>query len=346
MNILNLDALYFVPALRKQGHSVVSAGFLEACDISSPYPCSVMTLYNKLKDAGFTPDAVLTADYGNLPLFFDMEELPCPSIFYSIDTFCNPWHVPLGYAFETVLVAQKDFVPLFTQEHMDAHWMPLFAKEGIDICTHDPVRDMAQRDIPVAFVGTIKAKNLPEREPFLKMFQKLHPLILHQGAYQEIFNRAQIVLNTTAASELNFRCFEAMACGAALLMENCEHGLTDLFEVDTHLLPLYGRSDAIHARAIAKTALAAPQRLAHIALHGHDEVHKKHMDAHRARTIVNLMEELIRTQKQQERLAHLNERRRFISTAYAILGAELTAPHVRKHADFYHTLYNNLLKKI
>ncbi len=346
MNILNLEAPYFVPALRRQGHTVVSAGLSETCDIASPYPTSVMTLYKQLQDRGFTPDAVLTADQGNLPLFFDMEELPCPSIFYTIDTFCNPWHVPFGYAFETTLVAQKDFVQLFTQENMDARWMPLFAKEGIDVCTHDPVRDMAQRDIPVAFVGTLKAKNLPEREPFLKAFQALHPLVLHQGAYQEIFNRARIILNTTAASELNFRCFEAMACGAVLLMEQCEHGLADVFEVGTHLLPLYGRSNAVHARAVAKAALASPQNLAQIALQGHDEVHKRHMDTHRAHTIVGIMEELMHTQKHQERLADLRTRRHFVSTAYAILGEELTAPHLRKHAEFYYNIYNNLLKKI
>ncbi len=344
MNILHLEATYFVRALRNQGHTVVTSGLSETCDIPSDFPRSAMRMYTKLQEAGFIPDIVLMADQGNLPLFYDMEELPCPTLFYSIDTFCNPWHFPYGHAFDKVLVAQKDFVPLFTSEDMDAVWLPLFAKEGIDVCSHD-AHGFDIRDIPVAFVGTLNPKNIPQREPFLKAFQKLHPLELHQGAYQGIFNRTRIVLNNTASSELNFRCFEAMACGAALLMEHCDHGLTDLFHVGTHLLPLYERNNAIHARAIAKTALASPQHLAHIAAQGHDEVHSKHMDSHRAHTIVRMAEELIRTQKHQKRLANLGEKHRFVSTAYSILSEELTAPHVRKHAECYHTLFCKLLKK-
>jgi hypothetical protein len=45
------------------------------------------------------------------------------------------------------------------------------------------------------------------------------------------------VLNQTAFSEINVRCFEAMACGAALLTERGCRGMQDLFVEGETILP-------------------------------------------------------------------------------------------------------------
>ncbi|WP_368076627.1 glycosyltransferase [uncultured Desulfovibrio sp.] len=47
-----------------------------------------------------------------------------------------------------------------------------------------------------------------------------------------------MTLNQKAFSEVNFRCFEAMACGAALLMEQCGNGLDELFTPDEDISPI------------------------------------------------------------------------------------------------------------
>ncbi len=338
MNILYLGASNFVRALRAQGHTVLSAGFPESCDICVPYPISALQLYELVTQQGFVPDAVIQDDNGNLPCFPRIEALPCPSIFYSIDTFCNPWHVPYGYAFDHVLVAQKDYLPLFTQENISSSWFPLFAREGHDISS----QDFSTRQTPVIFVGTLENPNLPHREPFLRAFQKKHPLTIQQGDYVPLYNNARIVLNATAALELNFRCFEAMACGCALLMEDCANGLSDLFTVGEHILPLYERNNALQAAIIARTSLEQADTLARIAQQGHQEVLQKHTDTHRAASLVTRLEDLLRTQAHTQRLAHLEQRRHFLSTAYAILMTELQKPALQEYAVYYQKLFNNI----
>ncbi len=342
MNILYLGASNFVRALRAQGHTVVSAGFPETCDICIPHPLSALQLYKHVTQQGFVPDAVIQDDNGNLPCFPHIEALPCPSIFYSIDTFCNPWHIPYGYAFDYVLVAQKDYVPLFAQENIPSSWFPLFAHECRDINS----QEFSTRQTPVIFVGTLKNPNLPHREPFLRAFQKKHPLIIEQGEYVPLYNNARIVLNASAALELNFRCFEAMACGCALLMEECANGLTDLFTVGEHILPLYERNNALQAAIIARTSLEQAETLERIAKQGYQEVLQKHMDTHRAASIVTLLEELLRTQAHTQRLTHLAQRKHFLSTAYAILMAELQKPALQKHAAYYQKLFESSVEAV
>ncbi len=340
MNILNLEATYFALALKKQGHNVITAGFGSDCDICCPYPRSALQLYKDVTSQGFIPDAVIAIDNGNLPCFPGIEKIPCPSIFYTIDTFCNPWHVPYGYAFDHILVAQKDFVPLFSSEGLDASWMPLFAHHHKDICTEN----FSDRSIPIIFVGTLKNKNLPQREPFLRAFQQNHPLIIKQGNYVPLYNRSRIALNATAASEVNFRCFEAMACGCVLLMEDCQHGLKELFTENENILPFYQRNNHLQAIEITRNALNNPLLLAKIAEQGHAEVYQKHMDTHRAKHITDLLAKLIQNQKHNQRLNALEQRKHFLSTAYAILALELDTPNLKKHAQHYGALFNNLKK--
>ncbi len=335
MNILHLGSAHLVGALRSHGHRVISVGFWASCDICIKRPISALTLYKQLAQDGFVPDAVLMVDDGNLPCFPHIEESPYPTVYYSIDTFCNPWHYPYGHAFDHVLVAQKDYVDSFTKENISSTWTPLFANSTRDKCT----QDFSKRNIPVIFVGTVQSKNIPDREPFLKAFQKHHPLVIEQGPYVELYNQARMVLNTTAASEVNFRCFEAMACGCALIMENCDNGLDDLFTVGEHILPHYGRNQSIQAAAVARTALKHPETLALIAKQGHDEVLKKHMDIHRATDIIQLLENLIRTKTHEQRLQNLNRRKHLLSTAYGILAMELTNT-LQDHAKFYERLYD------
>ena len=106
--ILNLGGTYLVAALRARGHRVFSAGLDRGCDMFLKHPLPARTLLARLEADGVRPDAALYADNGNLPFVIGMESLPFPSMFYSIDTFCNPWHVPFAAAFDLVFVAQKD----------------------------------------------------------------------------------------------------------------------------------------------------------------------------------------------------------------------------------------------
>ncbi len=338
MKLLVLGGLFLVKAFREQGHTVISAGPLQQADIPVFHPLSLPCLLKQLREQGFVPDALLYTDNGNLPQFPDVEYADCPSLFYSVDTFCNPWHLPFAYAFDGVYAAQKGHADLFAAEGHPTLHLPLFCPQPIpDV--DDPA---VPRDIPVSFVGTLRPRNIPSRLPFLERFRTLHPLFFTQGAYQPVFVRSRIVLNQTAASELNFRCFEAPACGAALLMEQCAD-LEDVFTPGENILPPYPRGNAAAAAATAREWLARPDDLARVARAGKALVERRHTAAHRARTVARRLETLLRDGAGQRRQAELPLRRRRLSTAYAILAAELNNPELSAHRRLFFRLYERCL---
>jgi spore maturation protein CgeB len=194
----------------------------------------------------------------------------------------------------------------------------------------------------VAFVGTLRPRNIPQRIVFLEQFRALHPLFMKEGAYQPVFARASIVLNQTAAGEVNFRCFESMACGAALLTEESLHGLTDLFTPGVHILPPYRRGDAAGAAAIARDWLARPDDLLRVAQAGRDLVRARHTDKERAAYLADLLEQAVAASAHVQRLRDLGRRRKLLSTAYAILCAELTEPSLREHRALYQRMFESL----
>lgn len=326
MRILYLDAPMLIEGFRALGHDVLHAGFHPGSDIVVTHPRDALGVYNEACASGFVPDCVFWCDSSNLPYFLGMENLPCPTAFYSIDTYCQHWHFGFSNAFDAVFAAQKDHVPFFPVDEMPVLWLPLFAR------TPDASYEGLERDIPVSFVGTRKHPNNPDREPFLRGFKQLQPLVIYTGAYDAVFARSRIVLNQTACSEVNFRCFEAMASGAALLMEQCGHGLSDLFTPGENILPLYPRNGYAVAAAIADNALRNPERLAAIARNGMEHVRGNHMAVHRAGTIASVMEGLIRRNAVIRRLIRIRQRRVLIGTAYAMLGLDLEgrleAPYV------------------
>jgi hypothetical protein len=308
------------------------------CDVHCQHPTSALKIFEKISKQGFTPDFSLYCDSGNMPQFFDVEKLPCPSVFYSIDSYCNPWHIPFGHAFDMVFVAQKDYVAFFLQSGIPAAWLPLF------YCSARPHYQKQAKDIPVVFVGNVGVRNNPDRKPFLESFRDRHPLFVTSGDYVPLFNRSHIVLNQTAAGELNFRCFEAMACGTALLMEECANGLRDLFTPGEDILPTYARGDALQAAAIAKAALADPGALARIARQGRELMERKHSDVHRAADILRVMKKLLREAPHQRRLLpeSLSHRSKLLASAYLFLWAELIQPCHAPHKDFFLHLARSL----
>lgn len=329
-----MGAPLLVPALNRLGHRTLTVHHGSHADLPTPHPCSVQQLLQRLKAAGFRPDALFCCDDGNMPQLLDPQNVPWPAVRYSIDTYCNPWHIPYSWGFDATLVAQKEYVELFSQEGMTAQWFPLFCPQFSLVES-----DFAERDIPVSFVGTLGHKNNPDREPFLKAFRAQHPLVILTGNYRPIFERSRIVLNQTAASEVNFRCFEAMSCGAALLMETCGNGLGDLFVEGQEILPTFPRNNAQAAAAIAARALSQPQWLADVASAGSRAVNQRHTDTVRAVRLTQIMAEMCASHAHKERLEQsLEKRSALIRAAYGILASEITDPNLQEHREFFKKL--------
>jgi len=320
MRIVNLHNTAFVDTFRKLGHEVLSLGTTPSCDVPLAEPLSCKRLLDLLEARGMRPDLIFWCDACQMPWIFGFESLPAVTVGYSIDQYMNPWHVPYSSAFDAFFVAQKDYLPLFAASPTGrpALWLPLFC---------DPSRDRdpgAVRDIPVSFVGTLDGAVNAPRRPFLTAFRKLAPLFATTGRYAPIFGRSQIVLNQSAAGELNLRLFEAMACGAAVLTEETGNGLAELFTSGTDMLT-YKRGDAADAARVALAALMDPG-LPALAASGRREVLARHTVAARAREILQKASELAASGAPKRRLAQLPQVRAAVQKAYAMLGTDENLP--------------------
>lgn len=337
---------YLVRALREAGNRVFSVGLgLAGNDLSLDCPVLFSHLLETLAEHGFTPQCMVYADDGNAPWLVGLESAPFPSIFFAIDTHCNPWHVPFANAFDYTLVAQQGFISLFLEAGHNAEWFPLFAPGFSTGEENEESQEiwLAQRDIPLAFVGTLEPKNNPSRLQFLRAVKTYSPLLMVQGPYEEIFRRARIVLNQSAAGEVNFRCFEAMACGAALLHDSLGHGFAELFPVHC-VLPPYPAGNAKAAGQASLHALEQPEALARMALQGKALVQQKHSASIRADHLIALFSSLKGEGAQAKRLAELSRRRHFLSTAYATFMVELDGLY-QTQKEFYTKLYKENVRK-
>ncbi|MCR4665863.1 MAG: glycosyltransferase [Desulfovibrio sp.] len=342
MRILVLGAPMLNDALRRLGAQIFFLGQSPTADRVVTTPVMTRRLLALLSEEGFLPDVVLYADDGNLPFLLSPWELPFPCVFFSIDTFCNPWHVSYASGFDAVFCAQKDLLPLFSDEGLRAVWFPLFCQETM-LEKAMSMEETRVRDIPVSFVGTLAHKNNPKRLPFLEAFKEEHPLFVREGDFVPVFLRSRIVLNQTAFSEVNFRCFEAMALGAALLMERCENGLAELFS-DEELLPRYERGNAREAALIARLSLQKPALLRERAGNGQKAVALRHTDTVRARLLLAFFETLLSENAVEKRRTEESRRSCLVRGAFEMLAADL-GPGMEEYIRFFHAVANGALPK-
>ncbi|WP_319759084.1 glycosyltransferase [Maridesulfovibrio sp.] len=288
MKIVTLESDFLASSFLELGHDVfyIRWGDEPAEDnnflqVNRPlFYKDLLTVFDKYS---FQPDLVLWHDVGNIPRVWGLEALPCPTVGFFVDSYCNPWHVPYSYAFDCSLVAQKNAVPFFHEDDFPKlnKWFPLFFNK------RRAFNDSTKRDIPVCFVGTVDNKQNILRKKFLDEFSKYCPILVKQGAYQPLFARSKIILNQSAAGELNYRTFETAACGAAVLTEDCDNGLLDLFSPGENILPLYERGNARHAAEIALEALSNEKKLAEISREGERLVNEKHSSLARAQELLD-----------------------------------------------------------
>ncbi|MFW5734762.1 MAG: glycosyltransferase family protein [Oceanidesulfovibrio sp.] len=335
MNVLTIEGQRFVRDLRALGCTVINiSGTTRGAEIYLERPLFHKGLTALLKSRGFRPDAVIWMDQGNLPMVFGLEALGCVVLGYTIDDYCNPWHVPFSACFDAVFVAQRDYVGLFEAENLPrpARWTPLFCDHEQDV---DPG---AERDIPVSFVGTLNPRNIPDRQPFLEAFKKRHPLYAMQGDYRPVFKRSRLVLNQSAIGELNFRVFEAMGCGAACLTEETDNGLAELFRVGETIVPPYPKGNVDAAASTARDILSRPEELAAIARAGRNLVRAEHTSRSRAAMLLEWGRLLTREGAPARRLAIRQRTVVGVATAMAFIAAELLDPALARTRQTFENL--------
>lgn len=229
--------------------------------------------------AGFVPDVLVVADKSRPPFVLGVEDFPCLTVFYSVDSHIHSWQPWYAQAFDFCLVSLRDHLSRFAGAFLPAervHWSPAFAWEA------DAPDETIERNRDCLFVGTV-SENTPRRAVFLRELGSILPdLEVTRGDYRRLFPRARIVLNQCEHEDLNFRVFEALGCGACLLTPRIGHGLTELFAEGEELV-CYAPHDAADAAARARELLGDPQRMARLRQAGLAAVNAGHRAGHRAR---------------------------------------------------------------
>lgn len=336
MNILQYGKNpYFIKELESFGHTVFRIGETDQCDLKLTSVMSARQAVQVCTSKGFVPDVFLYADDSTLPHLFGIEDLPVPSIFFSIDTYCHRWHGSYAHAFDYVLYAQAEEAEKFPA---CAEHFPLFATQFAE--EESKEEWLAKRDIPIAFVGTLGHKNNPDRNSFYTLFKAFHPIFITSGNFVPIYLRSKIILNQSAVGELNFRTFEAMALGCACLADNVptkKNHIGEIFNFGVNSLPAYPRLDVAKAVDFSLYWLAKEQEdeLYQIAMQGRKLVQEKHSVSARVLRLLELFQKLLAENAVQERRKTLAERKKTIAQAFSFLAEQsvINSQLVQVYAD-------------
>ncbi len=244
--------------------------------LDSPRPISWSEI---LHQAGFAPDALVMADKSWPPVISRIENFPCLTVFFSVDSHIHGWHSVYAQAFDLCAVSLRDHIPRFHGPWLDSSrvlWLPAYAKdEDIPAGPAEMLHDLL-------FVGTVDVERTPGRMAFLERLGARMPgLAVRRGDYRRLFPQGKIVLNHAERGDLNFRVFEALGCGACLLTPKVGHGLTDLFE-DGKDLFLYDPEDMDGLVGLVDRLLSDEGLRRRVAASGQAKVDQNHRARHRA----------------------------------------------------------------
>lgn len=303
MKILLLGASVLAPGFKELGHSVVTCTTDGTGDIKiNEFPASIQTVFRQLP-YGWNPDFILLTDDSTFAMFWGLEDLDVPLGWFAIDSHIHlEWHRAYAAIFDFIFVAQRDYVPRYEydRERQMVKWLPLctfpFPQKG------SPLPKLYD----LSFVGRLNSQFNPERRVFIEKIQERYPIHVAQGEFVSIFRRSKMVLNQCVCHDVNFRTFEAMACGSLLLMEHCGNGLEELFQDGVHLI-LYEKGNVDQVIEIAEYYSRYDHKRESIALAGQANVLSKHTYTHRAQTILDDLLTGDMNRRVQQRKAKLGE---------------------------------------
>ncbi len=233
--------------------------------------------------AGFEPDVLVVADKSQPPFVLGVENFPCLTVHYSVDSHIHSWQPFYAQAFDIGLVSLRDHLerfsgPFLEQEHV--WWSPPFA---LELDQPDP---HAQYAWDCLFVGSI-SPIMPLRSEFLRRLgERFSGLWAGPGNYRQLFPQGRVLVNHCEHGDLNFRVFEALGCGGCLVTPRVGHGLADLFVDGEHLVG-YAPNDVADAEFRIRFLLEHPDVAAHIRAAGLAEVNARHRARHRAQAFTD-----------------------------------------------------------
>lgn len=297
-SFLILNQNWFAEDLRSLGFKVLTCGYSPHLDVRLPLMFMTIEEILTLLPQAFKPDALIYLDDGAPMTIRNIGNFPSQSMFYSVDTHHMAFaHKELGHVFDHIFVAQKDYLSLFPADK--SSWLPLWAS----VIAPGPL--LAKRTHKAIFLGTMNPELNPERFKFINALAALAPLTAVQGNLTSYYPYSQIVLNQTVSGDLNFRVFEALGAGALLLTEASGNGLLDLFTPGVDLVT-YTRGNVEEAAHLINHFLQHPGQSQEIATRGELKVRNFHQSHHRAKTILQFIQNTSGEERQHQIAERLN----------------------------------------
>lgn len=305
---------YFAAHMRSAGYRVIGL----------PRDLGVLGWSDIVSFSGFVPDVFIYGDCSAQPFLRDVESFPCPTVFYAIDTHIHSWYPRYAQGFDLCCVAMRDHLPDFAGHRLQdeqLRWLPLFARDqDCRLEVHD------EPSYEIVFVGKNDPVLTPGRYAMLKELSGRVPLSVLQGRYVELYARSKLVLNVSEHGDLNFRVFEALACGACLITPRVGHGLLDLFTEGRELFT-YDPQDVARLSSLILQLLADGQWRKAVADAGLAAVEGKHRTANRAREFMDWLSAHDLDRLVRERLAAQQHiRQEYLRLLYLHLAEVETSP--------------------
>lgn len=278
-NIAWVGNVFYQPHLRRLG--------FDCRRIPLPGP-EALTWNDVCERSGFEPQVVVYADTSLSPPLVGLEGWPSLNVFYAIDTHLHSWYPFYAQAFDLACVSLKGHLWRFEArlQGRQLMWMPPAAQDA-----HQPDFD-AEKEWDLLFAGNVSKATTPKRHDFLEELRARIPgLAVRRGKFQELFPKARLSLNIAEKGDLNFRVFEALACGACLLTPWVKHGFGELFENGRHLFT-YAPHKMDDLARLVENLLANPQRIERVARAGNELVEREHRFINRALALSDRLAEL------------------------------------------------------
>lgn len=197
-----------------------------------------------LEDAGGADLYLYLDPLGLIPRGLAMANIPTACVICDTHRQLNS-RLALSNLFDHVFLYHRNYVPEFekVRKVKTVHWMPY-------ACDLAVFRDLGvKRDIDVAFVGQSFGAGSERWRVLRRLAEKWtvnEQRVYRQDEIPGVYSRARIVVNMPLADDLNFRVFEAMACGAMLLTRRVDNGQNELYRDGEHFVT-YGDEEELFA---------------------------------------------------------------------------------------------------
>ncbi|MFP4657062.1 MAG: glycosyltransferase [Desulfonatronovibrionaceae bacterium] len=283
MNILTIN-LSLAKNLREMGHNLLQ------CD---PPPGAVLDAAALCRKSGFNPDCMIQQEtLGKRVLVLNMDPVPCPSVYWSIDTHLNTyWQRYYGLNFDLFLSTQKKWAfELLRQGIKNTAWLPWYGSEQKWL-------PWEKRKHDISFVGRITEARLARKWMAEFLRDNFVPHIVQDIPFKamlQTYANTRLVPNEAIFGEVNFRTFEAASCGAMVLSQKLEDGLDSLFDPGREIITY---ENVVELKGLVEYYLAHPKQAKTIAAAGRERVQKEHLPQHRAHTLSGLVQDLCRERR-------------------------------------------------